>query len=258
MHLSRLAPVVFPALLLAAPAAHADLPDIPDAAFKDACDEARALDACPDCACAMLTSTSDHPDVASSVPLGVILEVRGELDGLPYSAIHVALGDKDKLEHLGRIAEARQGGPSTTSYDVTALSQAFQTAPEGSIIEAVGLIHPFEVTRIEEGFDPDAGATERTVSTDLLLCFEGLGGNMCAGSPIASEVTMTPLPDAPGKRAKRPTREGFKRTWKLGKDGDVVFGAAKGKRAKALQAPKAYKISLVELAGHPDARSPTR
>ncbi|TNF24023.1 MAG: hypothetical protein EP329_26005 [Deltaproteobacteria bacterium] len=259
MQLSRLAPVVLSALTLAVPAAHADVPDIPDAAFQAACDEARALDACPTCGCSMITSTSPSPAAASSpVPLGVILEVRGEIDELPYTAIHAALGDKDKLEHLGRLAEARQGGPSTTSYEITALPQAHQGCTGDCPVETVGLIHPFRLERVELGFNPDLMAEERWVDTELVLCFEGLGGNMCVLTPIASETTRTPISDDPGKRPKKAKKEGFKRTWKLGKAGDIVFGAATGKQAKKLSAPKAHKVSLVELAGEADARAPTR
>lgn len=243
------------ALTLVSPMALADLPDIPDSAFAEACDAARAVDACPSCKCAMRTSTSPHPaGETSNVPLGVVLELTATLEeGVTYSAIHVAIGGREKLEHVGRLAQGRTGTPYATSYDVVALQQGFQMCPGGCDFEAMGIIHPFEVKTMEDGFDVDEGAALYSERTVLALCFEGPGGTTCAAMPIAAEERRDPVSMAPGHKPKPASKAGFKRTWKLGKAGDVVFGAAKGKLAQRVAEAKGFKVGLMDLANHPDA-----
>jgi len=241
---------------VAAPAVRADVPDIPDAAFKEACDDARAVDACPKCSCEMITSTSSHPAAAAStVPLGVVLELKHEdaETGVTYSAVHAAIGSREKLDHVGRLAEGRTGGPGASTYEVVAQQQVNQTCVDNACdFEPMGLIHPFVVTSSEDGVALEGEGTFHSERTVLALCFEGPGANTCTALPIAQSERTEPFATEASKK-KKATRTEYKRTWKLGKVGEVAFGAAKGPLAKRLKEPKAFKIQVFELGGQPDA-----
>jgi|GEM_PF-1807682 len=253
---------LFSALVSLAPSALADVPVIDESILKVPCDEARTLDDCPTCKCQLRTSTSPLPGLderTSDIIFGIIIDVEGKrTDGTDYAAAHVLLGDSKKLTHLGRVADSRQiDDTHFRQYDLTAMRAEMQMCPGGCTFEAVGLIHPFEVTTTDSISKPlDDGTVELTSGTEtrLVLCFEGAGGLTCASLPLAFEKRVSRPPMAPGMKDKTLSREGFKRTWKFGKAGDIVFGKATGKLAAVLANGTAHKLSMMDLYLDSDAR----
>lgn len=254
-----------------APAARAGGPNIPSEAFEDACEAAREADACPQCSCAMITSTSAIPAAkASSVPLGVVLELKytDPATDLTYRAIHAAIGTREALEHVGRLAEARRDEARArerfgSRYKIVAAKQVFQGCPEDDFCtsEPMGLIHTFIVKTTEDGFlrSLEPGTFHREV-TLLAMCFEGPGENTCTAMRIAESVETEPLP-TDAKIKVKPSKTAYARTWKLDKLGEIAFGAAKGELAKDLAEPEAFTTRVRDLSDHLDAvelvRSPT-
>jgi len=244
-----------PLTLLATGDARADIPDIAASAYEAACSAAKEVDECPACACRMITSTMSRKETAaSSVPLGVVLEVVGATpDGNEYRALHAAIGSREALDHLGRLAENRGGRVGSTEIEVDALAQGYQGCPGGCEFEAMGLIHPFVVTTTDFAIAPSADADIKLKRSTLVLCYEAMGGNTCSAMPIAFDETLTYMEMAPGHKVPPPVRASWKRTWKLGKKGDLELGKATGSATSRLSEPKAFKISLIEIPTHPDA-----
>jgi len=251
------------ALTLPSTAALADLPgDLSDAAIADACAAAKAQDACPTCKCGPRTSTSPVSGLderTSSYIYGVVLDVEGKAaDGADFAAAHVALGGKDKLEHIGRLATSRlvaEGG--FVQYDIVAMSAVMQMCPGGCDYEAVGVVHPFEVTVTTTNTkNLDDGTVEESVSeeTRLVLCYEAAGGLTCASMPLRLEERVRHPAMAPGMKDKVLSRQGYKRSWKFGRDGDVAFGKAEGKLVKRLTRPEAHKVLTIGLFEQADTR----
>ncbi len=256
----RIALVAF--FLCLAPAAIADVPVVDDAVLKAPCDEARTLDGCPTCTCKLRTSTSPYPGLderTSDIVIGAIVDVEGKRpDGEDYAAAHVLLGTSTKLEHLGRVAESFIVDENHfRQYDISAGRAEMQMCPGGCQFEAVGLIHPFEVKTSDMlTKNLDDGTVEETVGeeTRLVLCFEAAGGLTCASLPIAFEKRVHRPPMAPGMKDKVLSREGFKRSWKFGKAGDIALGKATGKLAPVLANPAAHKLSMMDLYMDSDVR----
>lgn len=244
-----------PLLVLAAGAARADIPDIPDSALEAACAAAKDVDGCPACSCQMITSTMAHKQAATSaVPLGVVLQVAGTTpDGNEYKAIHAAIGTREALDHVGRLAENRGGRVGSTEFEVEALQQGYQGCPDGCEFVAMGLIHPFEVTIRDFALADSGDADIKTTTRILALCYEAMGGNTCSAMPIARESIKTYMEMAPGHKVPKPEKESWKRTWKLGKRGDLELGKATGNGASKLSEPTAFKISVFDIPGHADA-----
>jgi len=191
--------------------------------------------------------------------IGAIIDVEGKRpDGVDYAAAHVVLGTITKLEHVGRVAESYISEENHfRQYDLVARPAAMQMCPGGCGFDAVGLIHPFEVTTSDiVTKNLEDGTVEETIGdeTRVVLCFEGAGGLTCASMPIALEVRVKRPQMAPGMKEKILSRKGFKRTWKLGKAGDIVFGKASGKLASVLAQPEAHKLSLMDLYRNKDTR----
>lgn len=248
--------------VLASSTALADVPDLAESVLTEPCAAARALDECPDCKCELQTQTSPIgvDERSSSVPLGVILRVSGtKASGEEYAAAHVAMGTTTKLEHIGRVADTSSVGPvSSRTFDVVGHTQEMQMCPGGCEYEAVGLIHPFVVTTTQVGYDMESPQETVDEETRLVLCFEGAGGVTCASMPLAKEHRVTMPGATPEARRKVVSREGYERSWKFGKAGDIAFGKASGKLAKELARPGAYKISMMELHSVEDTRPITR
>lgn len=240
----------------------ADVPDVSDAVLKEGCDAARALDGCPTCTCQMRTSTSPYPGVderTSDLLIGLVVDVAGKrADGKEFASAHVLLGTSTKLTHVGRVATSEQVDDATfVQYDIQAGRADMHMCPGDCDFDAVGLVHPFEVTTTRSVSKPlDDGTVEDDVTeeTRLVVCFESASGPTCASVPLAFEARVVRPAMAPGMKTKVLSREGFKRTWKFGKAGDVAFGKATGKAVRRLANAAAHKVPVVELGAQGDAK----
>lgn len=240
----------------------ADVPDVDDAVLKEGCDAARALDRCPSCACKMRTSTSPYPGVderTSDVVIGLVVDVEGKkADGLDFASAHVLLGTATKLTHVGRLATSHQVTDDTfLQYDVQAGRADMHMCPGDCGYDAVGIVHPFEVTSTRSVSKPlDDGTVEDDVVEEkrLVICYQGAAGPGCVSVPLAYEERVVRPPMVPGMKLKVLSRQGFARTWKFGKAGDVAFGKATGKLVTRLARAEAHKVPVVELGAQADAR----
>jgi len=254
--------LILSALVLSPVSAFADVPDIDDATLKPACDSARAMEQCPSCTCQMRTSTlgvAGLDERTSDLLIGLVVDVAGKrADGTDFSAAHVLLGTTSKLTRVARLATSQLDGDNVfRQYDVTAGRAEMTMCPGDCDFQAVGVVHPFEVkTTVSVSRPLDDGTLEDKVTeeTRLVVCFEGEGGLMCASSPLALEERVERPSMAPGMKHKVLSREGYKRTWKFGRSGDVAFGKATGKLASRLTSAAAHKVAVVDLDKQADGK----
>jgi hypothetical protein len=237
--------------------ARADVPVIDESILTGPCGEARVLDNCPACTCGMLTSTSSiQAQEASTIPLGIVVKLEGKRsDGVDYAAIHMLLGDDKKLKHVGRLAESYldDGSDTFKQFDVIAFTQEFHMCPGMCDWNPVGLIHPLEVKITESKQDMTTFEESRAEQTLLVLCYAMADRPICYATPIAGEAKVQTIPGAPNDKVKVRSRDGFKRSWKLGFKGELKLGAVTGKLAKMLKQPKAVSVQVSDLPNFPDA-----
>lgn len=240
--------------------ARADLPELDEGLINGPCATARAQDECPSCTCQFITSTSSiNADATSNIPIGLVMKLEGKRQGdVDYAAIHVVLGDKTKLAHIGRLAESfytkdSEDTESFRQFEVTAMTQEYQMCPGLCDWNPVGLIHPFEVKMSHSATNITAFEETRTETTMVVMCFELSQRPVCYGVPVAAEVKQQTVPGSPFDKVKVKSRDGFKRSWKLGAKDELKLGAASGKLAKILKDPKAVAVPLRDLPNFPDA-----
>lgn len=244
--------------------AHADIPEVDARVLAVPCAAAKALDGCPTCTCRLRTQSSPDTGIAPALlttPIAALIDVEGTRADGAYAAVHVIMGNGERLEHVGRLAESRQvnaaAGAMYVQLAVTSGRQVFQTCARCEH-PAVGLVHPFELTTTLSTMDGTTFQERVVEETRAVVCFDQDARPVCATIAVRFEERLTEPAMAPGMRTKVLSRAGFQRTWKLGARGDLVLGAASGKLATRLTQPKAQSIPLTLLASHPEATLLTR
>ncbi len=259
----KLASVTFALVPLFTVAARADVPVLDDEVLDALCSAAVSSEpSCENCSCTMRTSTtpvSGLDERTSGLLIGLVLDVAGKRDdGSEFSAAHIALGTTKEMTRVGRLATSRQDGDKFTQYDILALPAVMDMCPGMCDWEAVGVIHPLEVTTTETVTKVLEDAThEETVreETRLVLCFQGPGGISCGSTPLKLEERVVRPAMAPGMKTKVLSKAGYARTWKWGKLGDIAFGKVTGKLASRLSDASARKVKIMDIFPEPDGRN---
>ncbi|PKN57425.1 MAG: hypothetical protein CVU56_10515 [Deltaproteobacteria bacterium HGW-Deltaproteobacteria-14] len=246
---------VFGSLGVVGGAARADLPDIPDALVEGVCGVAKAQDACPECKCEPLTSTSPTPEAESSdIRYAIALRVFGtDAQGREIENAHVALGAAEGLVHAGRVVAQTQDNQNGIDAQVVASGegQRHDFCPGACEHDAVGLVHFFTLSTMWTNQDI-AGDRFITRETDVVVaCFapDGRDRAACYGVPVAGSEEVTTVPGGPGQGPKPIRKRGWKRTWKIADKGGVhlALGAVEGKGEGIPAKKKATKVWMTQL-----------
>ena len=227
-------------LLLAAPAAMADVPAFLDGAVMDRlCAQLRATDACPECKCDAITQSNPTPqwtENATSIPTGVLVLVSGATAaGAHVKKLHAILGTERKLVDGGVVADlsVNAGVDAKADFQVPMSQRHYDMCSDACRHTAVGAIHLFEVevsrderTALEKEEERHHSRTRMLVS-----CFEENKVPVCYGTTIGFQQRRV----FPKRRQKAKPMRGWSRSWKVGgKLGtQLVVGPLRGAGARA-------------------------
>ena len=223
-------------LVLTAPLAHADIPDLPlDTLLAPICKDARASVGCPTCACEAVTQTPPgNWSSVSDLTHALVVWVHGELSPGRAANLYVAaLGGEKGFKYGGILADAsglgRPEEPFFAEAEVRGAESFMDMCPGACPHDPVGPVHFYLVKQTLTARSDDYKDTETTTET-LVPCFEQGGALACYRVPISESVVRKIPQLEPGNKEKILSKSGWKRKWSIGGPigMELVLGKASG------------------------------